>query len=141
MANLTGPDEGPNTSNWVKKIISISTNRMNIEFKSDDFMERKGFSASIHFTTFPNIECQSWLDMNKKIFKSPNHPKPHHYSNKCKWLITVDHDFHITLNFNELHVRYHFQVKVELSVSLINGRSFWDFQSVVQVFFHLSMNS
>ena len=102
---MTGPDEGPNTSNWVKKIISISTNRMNIEFKSDDFLEAKGFSAKIDFKPIPNMECESWLDMNKKIFKSPNYPQPYHNSKRCSWLITVDHDYHITLDFFELYVR------------------------------------
>ena len=102
---MTGPDEGPNTSNWDKKTISISTMKMNIEFISDGFTEYKGFSANIYFTPIPNIECQSWLDMNKKIFKSPNYPELFHNNKKCSWLITVDHDHHITLIFSELHVR------------------------------------
>ena len=106
---MTGSDTGPKSeyahSNWDKKIISISTNRMNIDFKSDDVMEWKGFSANIYFTPIPNIECQSWLDMNKKIFKSPNYPELFHNNKKCSWLITVDHDHHITLIFSELHVR------------------------------------
>ena len=109
VAYLTGPDEGPKsrsaTSNWDKKIISISTNQMNIEFKSDDFMEHKGFSANIYFTPIPNKECESWLDMNKRTFKSPNYPQTYQISMKCSWLITVDHDYHITLNIIELYVR------------------------------------
>ena len=106
---LTGPDKGPKSesavSNWDKKIISSSTKKMNIEFKSDDVMESKGFSANIYFTPFPNKECESWLDMNKKIFKSPNYPQTYHNSKKCSWLITVDHDYHITLDFFEFYVR------------------------------------
>ena len=47
---MTGPDLGPKFelagSNWDKKIISISTNRMIIEFKSDDRIEYEGFSAN-----------------------------------------------------------------------------------------------
>ena len=79
---------------------------MDIEFKSDDSMEHKGFSANIYFTPFPNKECELWLDMNKKTFKSPNYPQRHDYSIKCSWLITVDHDYHITLNVSEFYVRY-----------------------------------
>ena len=109
IAYLTGPDEGPKSesaiSNWKKKIISSSTNKMNIEFKSDDMLEYKGFSANIYFTPIPNKECQSWLDINKKLFKSPNYPQTYHNSMKCNWLITVDHDYHITLNFNKFYVR------------------------------------
>ena len=110
VAHLTGSDVGPKSewfiSNWDKKIISISTNRMSIEFGSDDVVEYKGFSAKIYFTPFPNKKCESWIDNNKKIFKSPNYPQPYDISMKCSWLITVDHDNHIILNFTELYVRY-----------------------------------
>ena len=105
---MTGPDKGPKSkaslSNWNRKIISISTNRMNIEFKSDDFFEYKGFSANIYFTPILNKECESWLDMDRKIFKSPNYPQPYHKDTQCNWLITVDQNSHITLNFMEIHV-------------------------------------
>ena len=111
---MTGPDKGPKSesavSNWDKKIISISTNRMIIDFKSDDFLENKGFSANIYFTPIPNKECDSWLDMSKKIFKSPNYPQTYHNNKKCSWLITVDHDYHITLNFIDLYVRYQIHI-------------------------------
>ena len=110
MAHLTGPDVGPKSeslqSHWDKKIISSSTTKMNIQFKSDDLYHMKGFSAKIYFTPIPNKYCESWLDMNKKIFESPNYPQPYHNSMKCSWLITVDHDYHIILNFTELYVRY-----------------------------------
>ena len=110
VAHLTGPDDGPKsesaTSNWDMKIISISTNKMDIEFKSDDFEEAKGFAANIHFTPITNKECESWLDMDMKIFKSPNYPQSHHISKKCSWLITVEHDYYITLDFIKLYVRY-----------------------------------
>ena len=109
IASLNAVDTGPKSeyaySNWDKKIISISTNQMNIEFKSDDVKEAKGFSANIYFTPIPNKECESWLDMNKRTFKSPNYPQTYHISMKCSWLITVDHDYYITLNFIELYVR------------------------------------
>ena len=79
---------------------------MNIEFKSDDdIIADKGFSANIYFTPFPNKECESWLDMNKKTFKSPKHPQTFFISMNCSWLITVDHDYHINIIFFELYVR------------------------------------
>ena len=113
VTHLTGPDKGPKSesavSNWDKKIISSSTNKMHIEFKSDDTLEYKGFSANIYFTPIPNKECESWLDMNKRTFKSPNYPQTYHISMKCSWLITVDHDYHITLDLLELYVRYQMQ--------------------------------
>ena len=110
VAYLSGPDIGPKSelsiSNWDKKIISISTNRMNIRFKSNDFFEYKGFSANIYFTTIPNKKCESWLDMNKSTFKSPNYPHIYHSTMKCSWLITVDHESYITLDVTEYYVRY-----------------------------------
>ena len=110
VADLTGSDSGPRSeiafSNWDKKVISISKNKINIEFKSDDSYEYRGFSANIYFTPIiPNKECEPWLDITKKIFRSPNYPQTYHISNKCHWLITVDHDSHITLNFIEFYVR------------------------------------
>ena len=78
---------------------------MIIEFKSDDTLEYKGFSANIYFTPIPNKECESWLDMNKKNFKSPNYPQPYQNSTECTWLISVEHDYHITLDFIDFHVR------------------------------------
>ena len=125
IANLTGPDEGPDTSNWDKKTISISSMKMNIEFKSDGVWEQKGFSANIYFTPNPNIECQSWLDMNKKVLKSPNYPELYHNSMKCSWLITVGHDYHITLNLNELHVRLKQRIMTSKKIGLFSLRRFF----------------
>ena len=109
VAYLTGPDIGPKSimadSNWDKKWISISTQKMIVEFKSDDSKEHIGFSANIHFTPIPIKECELWLDLYKKDFKSPNYPQPYHNSRNCTWLITVEHDYHITLDFLEFYVR------------------------------------
>ena len=111
VAFLTGGDAGPksiyNFGSWNKKTISISTNKMDIHFISDDLLfENKGFSANIYFIPIPNKECESWLNMDKKEFKSPNYPQPYHNSKKCSWLITIDHDNHITLDLKELYVRH-----------------------------------
>ena len=125
LAYLTGSDEGPKSesifSNWNKKIVSSTTNKMIIEFKSDDIRTykfhyylpelkfNKGFSASIYFTPVHIKNCESWLDMNKRIFKSPNYPQTYYNSMKCSWLITVDPDYHITLDFFHFYVRYQIQ--------------------------------
>ena len=113
LAYFTGPDLGPKSestlSNWNKKIISSTANKMIIEFKSDDSYQYKGFSASIYFTPVPIRKCESWLDMSKRIFKSPNHPETYHDSMKCSWLITVDPDHYITMDFFDFYVRYQIQ--------------------------------
>ena len=79
---------------------------MSIEFRSDDILKNKGFSANIYFTPFPNKECESWLNMQKKTLKSPNYPQTYDHSLKCSWLISVDHDYHLTLDVREFQVRY-----------------------------------
>ena len=120
---MSGPDAGPKSkegdSNWNKKIISVATNRMNIEFKSDIYFQAKGFSANIYFTPIPNKECESWLDMKKKIFRSPNYPETY-TSKKCSWLITVEHENHIILNLIDLYVRLLYEIDFLLLLVLIN---------------------
>ena len=120
---MSGPDAGPKSkegdSNWNKKIISVATNRMNIEFKSDIYFQAKGFSANIYFTPIPNKECESWLDMKKKIFRTPNYPETY-TSKKCSWLITVEHENHIILNLIDLYVRLLYEIDFLLLLVLIN---------------------
>ena len=112
VANLTAGDFGPksktfNPSNWNKKTISISTNKININFISGDLSSQEnGFIANLYFVPIPNKECESWLDMDKKVLKSPNHSQHYYNSMKCSWLITIDHDNHITLDLKELYVRH-----------------------------------
>ena len=107
ISRLTGSDEGPKSlsvvSNWDKKIISSSRNKMMVEFRSDNFWEYTGFSAFIQFTQL-NSECKSWLDMNNKTLQSPNYPNFYHTNTSCNWLITVRHGFHIEFKFHEFNV-------------------------------------
>ena len=114
---MTGIDVGPkrttSDSNWNKKTISTSTNKMRINFKSDDIWMSKGFIANIYFIPISNKECESWLDMDKKVFTSPNYPQTQHHIIKCSWLITINYDYHITLDFIDLYVRYQICIKKE----------------------------
>ena len=109
ISRLSGPDGGPElpgggVGNWEKKIISSSSNNMIIEFKSDIDVELNGFSASIHFTPKQNMKCESCLDMKYKMIQSPNYPD--FYDNNILWecLITVQHGFHIALDFLQFDV-------------------------------------
>ena len=112
IASLTGPDIGPISSEftsstgsrWQKKIISSTSNKMLVEFRSDDAHEWDGFSASIHYSPLPGKECDRGLDMTKKTIQSPNYPDPYGNNLSCKWLISVPHGFHITLEFLQLDV-------------------------------------
>ena len=63
ISRLSGPDTGPKSqyvySNWEKKVISGLSNKMMIEFKSDDIQEDTGFSLNILFAPLQNEICQS----------------------------------------------------------------------------------
>ena len=47
-----------------------------------------------------NLDCQTWLDVNKTILMSPNHPN----KTNCSWLITSNFGFYIILNFTFIEV-------------------------------------
>ena len=108
IARLSGPDTGPESkfliSHWDEKVISSPSNAMMVEFKSDGDMEYTGFYATIQFTLLQNKRCESWMDMKKTIFKSPNYPNSYGNDIYCNYLITVQPDFHITLDFLEFDV-------------------------------------
>ena len=110
IASLTGPDSGPislyKRSHWHKKIISSTSNKMLVEFRSDDVDEMDGFSASIHYSKLPIKECEAGLYMTKKTIQSPNYPDSYDNNLVCKWLISVPHGSHIALKFLQLDVGF-----------------------------------
>ena len=110
ISRLSVSDAGPKSqysySNWEKKIISSSSSKMRVEFKSDDILQYTGFSLSILFTPFQNDMCQSCLDMEQKTLKSPNYPKSAGKFVTCSWIITTQHGLHIKLELKEFNVNY-----------------------------------
>ena len=111
IASLNKPDEGPQSydsySYWKKKIISSTSNKMLVEFRSDDAFELDGFSTSIHYSPLPSRECQKGLDMTKKTIQSPKYSDSYDKNMVCKWLISVPYDSHITLKFLQLDVGFY----------------------------------
>ena len=77
---------------------------MLVEFRSDDVDEGYGFSASIYYSPLSAKECEAGLDMTKKTIQSPNYPDSYDNNLSCKWLISVPHGSHITLQFLQLDV-------------------------------------
>ena len=112
IASLTGPDFGPISeyyySNWQKKIISSTSNKMLVEFRSDDIMRSYdfGFSASIHYSPLPSKACEKGLYMTMKTIQSPNYSYSYDNNLSCKWLISVPHGSHITLKFLQFDVSF-----------------------------------
>ena len=76
ITSLTGADTGPisyleiHWSRWQKKIVSSTSNKMLVEFRSDISLENGGFSAFIHYSTLPSNQCKNGLDMTMKTFNS-----------------------------------------------------------------------
>ena len=81
---------------------------MLVEFRSDDIFERGGFSTYLNYSPLPSKECKAGLDMTKKTIKSPNYPDLYNNNLFCKWLISVPHGSHITLNFFQIDVGFFF---------------------------------
>ena len=113
IASLTGADSGPyySWSRWQKKIVSSTSNKMLVEFRSAQIRSvmywfGNGFSASIHYLPLPRRECEAGLDMTKKTIQSPNYPNLYENNLSCKWLISVPHGSHITLTFLQLDVGF-----------------------------------
>ena len=128
ISRLSGPDLGPKSkrtgSNWEKKVISSSSNKMIVEFKSDDIIESAGFSLSILFTPFQNDMCQSCLDMEQKTLKSPNYPKSSGKNVTCNWIITAEPGLHIKLELQELNVKYFVLIAKNLLALKTSGNEF-----------------
>ena len=116
IASLTGPDNGPSSqynfysSHWQKKIISSSSNKMLVEFRSNDVLSINdiGFSATIHYSPLPSNECEKGLDMTMKTIQSPNYADLYDNNLACKWLISVPYGSHIMLKFLQFDVRFSF---------------------------------
>ena len=118
IASLSGLDNGPvsfyfHYSRWQKNIISSTSNKMLVEFRSDDVnhdqeYEYRGyrFSASIHYSSLPRKECELGKDMTKKTIQSPKYPDSYDNNLICKWLISVPHGSHIILEFLQLDVGF-----------------------------------
>ena len=113
IAGLTDPDYMDLTdpdymdSRGQKKIISSTSNKMLVEYRSEfSDIRSDGFSALIHYSPFPSKECEKGLDMTMKTIQSPNYPNSYDNNRSCKWLISVPHGSHITLNFLQFDVSF-----------------------------------
>ena len=129
ISRLSGPDAGPKSqysyyANWEKKITSSSSNKMMVEFKSDDKFQYTGFSLNIQFTPFQNDMCQSCLDMEQKTLKSPNYPKSYGSNVTCNWIITAQHGVYITLELQEFNVKYFVLIVKNLLALNTSGNEF-----------------
>ena len=87
--------------NKLLKSLSSSGKSMYIEFWKEfsylsDITELK---ASIKYKKI-NLDCQTWLDIDKNILMSPNHS----INSNCSWLITSNFGTFIRLDFTFIEV-------------------------------------
>ena len=92
-----------NSNNKLLKSISSSGKSIYIDFKKqiDLLDENLKFTALIKYKKI-NFDCQSWLDVNKTMLKSPNHP----INTNCSWLITSNFGSYVILNFIFVEVKF-----------------------------------
>ena len=95
-----------NSNNKLLKSISSSGKSMFINFKkqyddgNDD--ENSNIMASIKYKKI-RFDCQTWLDVEKNILKSPNHSS----NTNCSWLITSNFGSYIILDFTFIEVNFY----------------------------------
>ena len=87
------------SNNELLKSISTSEKSMFIDFKKQTQLGDVEFKASIIYNKLMS-GCQTWLDVNKDILMSPNHPN----KSNCSWLITSNFGSYIILNFKFIQV-------------------------------------
>ena len=81
------------------KSFSSSGKSMFISFKKNTGLDYVEFSASIKYKEIMSY-CQTWLNINKTILMSPNHPN----NTNCSWLISTAYGSYIILNFTFVEV-------------------------------------
>ena len=90
--------------NKLLKSISSSGKSMFIDFKKQYFWEDEtaSFTALIKYKKI-NFDCQTWINANKSILMSPDHP----IKTNCSWLITSNFGSYIILNFAFIEVNFY----------------------------------
>ena len=111
------------SGNKLLKSISTSGKSMYIKFRKEFSYGsvKTEFKASIKYKKI-NFDCQTWLDIDKNILMSPNHP----INSNCSWLITSKFGTFIRLDFKFIEVDYYFWVPFFCKVCL-NGLTFMSF--------------
>ena len=94
LKNLTGV---------LQQSIHVSTpeNQLFVLFQTNQVRSMTEFSMKIHKID----KCQYWLDLENHQLTSPNYPKSYDHYMLCKWHISTEEHFYITLNFQEFEVR------------------------------------
>ena len=63
--------------------------------------ENSKFTALINYKKI-YVDCQKWLNVNRNVLISPNHPN----KTNCSWVITANFGSYIILNFKFIEVNF-----------------------------------
>ena len=107
-----------NSNNKLVKTISSSGKEMFIDFKKEAFWGNVSFFASIKYEKI-YTDCQTWLDLEKNILRSPKNFSNEIYIN-CSWIITKSFGSHISLYFSFIKViiRYQLYEKIIYKINI-----------------------
>jgi len=90
---------------------------MYIVFKSDSSVTGRGFSASLY--QMPG-GCGGRMTAPNGYIYSPNYPNNYNHSEDCQWLISVDRNHVVDLQFLDFNVERHINCSYDyLAVSWV----------------------
>ncbi|XP_058153894.1 cubilin [Dasypus novemcinctus] len=90
-------------SNIPPRIISHS-NKLWLQFKSDPFDTRSGFSA---YWDGSLTGCGGTLSTPSGTFTSPNYPMPYYHGSECYWQLRASQGSPFVLEFEDFHLEHH----------------------------------
>ena len=104
MSMLIGEVYG-NSNNKLAKSISSSGKALFIDFKKQDHLGTVEVLAAIKYKKM-NSDCQTWIDLEKKVLMTPADLNTYNNSINCNWLITMNFGSYITLKFTFIDVNF-----------------------------------
>ena len=87
-----------NSNHKLTKSISSSGKALFIDFKKQDYWGTVEVFAAIKYKKM-NSDCQTWINLEKKLLMTPINLNTYNNSIDCNWLITAYFGSYITLNF------------------------------------------
>ncbi|XP_036131390.1 cubilin [Molossus molossus] len=100
----TSPSRGKYCGSDLPPRIISHSNKLWVQFQSDVFDSRSGFSA---YWDGSLTGCGGNLTTPTGTFTSPNYPMPYYHSSDCSWLLRSSHGSPFELEFEEFHLEHH----------------------------------
>ena len=95
-----------NSNNKLTKSISSSGKALFIDFKKQFHSGTVEMFAAIKYKKM-NSDCQTWIDLENNVLMTPADLNIYDNSIDCKWLITTNFNYYISLKFTFINVIFH----------------------------------